>query len=62
MFSSEDLSTTRPRTRFAGLIGRVTEAKTFELEKQAVIEPAVDLTDLSDVFIVGGMKGTQVQK
>ncbi len=44
------------------LVGRVVEAKTLELEKQAVIEPAVNLADLSDVFIVAGMKGAQAQK
>ncbi len=44
------------------MVGRVTESKTLELEKQAVIEPSVDLADLSDVFIVAGMKGAQAQK
>jgi cell shape-determining protein MreC len=44
------------------LIGHVVEAKTLELEKQAVIEPAVNLADLADVFIVAGMKGAQAQK
>jgi len=44
------------------LIGRVVDSKALELEKQAVIDPAVNLADLLDVFIVGGMKGVQAQK
>jgi rod shape-determining protein MreC len=44
------------------LIGRVVDSKARELYKQAVIEPAVALAGLSDVFIVAGMKGAQAQK
>ena len=38
------------------LIGHVLEFKSRELDGQAVIEPAVDLVALTDVFIKTGMK------
>jgi rod shape-determining protein MreC len=44
------------------LIGRVLDSKARDLDKEATMEPAVDLAGLSDVFIVAGMKGAQVQK
>ena len=34
----------------------------FNKRDVAVIEPAVDLAGLTDVFIVAGMKGAQAQK
>lgn len=44
------------------LIGRVLDARSRELDKEAIIEPAVDLANLTDVFIIAGMKGAQAQK
>lgn len=44
------------------LIGRVVDAKVREQDKQAVLEPAVTLAGVNDVFIVAGLKGAQAQK
>lgn len=44
------------------LVGRVVDSKSRELEKQAVIDPAVDFATLTDVFVVAGMKEGQVRK
>jgi rod shape-determining protein MreC len=39
------------------IVGEVVESKERELEIEAVIQPAVNLAALTDVFIVTGLKG-----
>jgi rod shape-determining protein MreC len=39
------------------LIGQIVEFKSRELDGVAVIEPAVDIAALADVFVINGMKG-----
>ena len=39
------------------IVGHVLEIKDRELEKEATIQPAVNIAALSDVFIVTGLKG-----
>ena len=39
------------------IVGQVVETKDRELEREATIQPAVNIAALSDVFIVTGLKG-----
>lgn len=43
------------------MLGKVASFKSGVLDGQAVVEPSVDLTMLSDVFIITGMKGAAKQ-